>query len=124
MDAVAQGKTHIRIPPHSLEAEESVIGALLLDKDAIIAIAEFLRPEDFYSEKHKEIFLSTIDLYEERVPIDVLTVAEKLKKRKSLKKVGGVSFLAELANKVPTAAHVEHYGRIVKDQSTKRSLMK
>ena len=123
MDAVAQGKTHIRIPPHSLEAEESVIGALLLDKDAIIAIAEFLRPEDFYSEKHKEIFLSTIDLYEERVPIDVLTVAEKLKKRKSLKKVGGVSFLAELANKVPTAAHVEHYGRIVKDQATKRSLM-
>lgn len=113
----------VRIPPHSAEAEGSVLGALLLDKDAIIAVAEFLAPENFYDERNRSIFESCLDLYEERAPIDVLTVAEKLKKKKMLKKVGGASYLAELANKVPTAAHVEHYGKIVKDQATKRSLM-
>lgn len=113
-----------RIPPHSQEAEESVLGALLLDKDAIIAIAEFLSSEDFYDERHKEIFNCAIDLYEARTPIDVLTISERLKKRKALKKIGGVSYLVDLANRVPTAAHVEHYGKIVKDAATKRSLMK
>jgi replicative DNA helicase len=116
-------KTTLRVPPHSAEAEESVLGALLLDKDAVIAVAEFLRAEDFYDDRHKEIFITSLELFEERVPIDVLTVSERLKKRKSLKKVGGSGFLADLVNKVPTAAHVEHYGRIVKDAATKRSLM-
>jgi len=114
----------VRIPPHSSEAEESVLGALLLDRDAIIAIAEFLRADDFYDDRHRDIYLCAIDLYEERVPIDVLTISEKLKKRKALKRIGGVSYLVELANRVPTAAHVEHYGKIVKDAATKRSLMK
>lgn len=113
----------VRIPPHSVGAEESVLGALLLDKDAIIAVADILEPQDFYDERHSEIYICCIELYEDRVPVDVLTVAERLKKRKMLKKVGGAAFLAELANKVPTAAHVEHYGKIVKDQATKRSLM-
>lgn len=114
----------VRIPPHSADAEESVLGALLLDKDAVIAVAEFLGSEDFYDERHKEIYSCAVELYEERVPVDVLTVAERLKKHKALSKVGGASYLAELANKVPTAAHVEHYGKIVKDAATKRSLMK
>lgn len=113
----------IRIPPHSNEAEESVLGALLLDKDAIIAVAEFLDSADFYDERHKAIFESCVELFEERVPIDVLTVADRLKKQKLLKIVGGAGYLAELTNKVPTAAHVEHYGKIVKDAATKRSLM-
>lgn len=112
-----------RIPPHSQEAEESVLGAMLLDKDAVIAVAEFLTPEDFYDDRLKEIYEGCIALYEERTPIDVLTVTEKLKKRKVLKEIGGASRLAELTNKVPTAAHVEHYGRIVKDLATKRLLM-
>lgn len=112
-----------KIPPHSEDAEISVLGALLLDKDAIIAIAEFLGPEHFYDDRHKSVYESIIELYEERTPIDVLTVSERLKKKKMLKEVGGVSFLAGLANKVPTAAHVEHYGKIVKDHATKRSLM-
>jgi len=115
---------NVRIPPHSKEAEESVLGALLLDKDAIIAVAEFLLPKDFYDERHKEIYEACLSLFEERVPVDVLTVAERLKKTKSLKRVGGSSYLADLANKVPTAAHVEHYGRIVKESATKRNLMK
>lgn len=118
-----QVQAAVRIPPHSEEAEESVLGALLLDKDAIIAVAEFLSPDDFYDDRHRDVYISCLELYEDRVPVDVLTVAERLKKRKVLKKVGGSSRLAELANKVPTAAHVEHYGKIVKDAATKRSLM-
>ncbi|MDP3917950.1 MAG: replicative DNA helicase, partial [Candidatus Woesebacteria bacterium] len=114
----------VRVPPHSVEAEESVLGALLLDKDAVIAVAEFLLPEDFYDERHKEIYEAILSLYEERVPVDVLTVTERLKKQKDLKKVGGASYLTNIVNKVPTAAHVEHYGKIVKDKSVKRSLMK
>ena len=116
--------SRIRIPPHSSEAEESVLGALLLDKDAIIAVAEFLESKDFYDDKHKIIYESCLELFEERTPIDVLTVTERLKKKRSLKKVGGSSYLAGLANKVPTAAHVEHYGKIVKDAASKRALMK
>ncbi|KKS95083.1 MAG: Replicative DNA helicase [Microgenomates group bacterium GW2011_GWC1_43_13] len=112
-----------RVPPHSQEAEESVLGAMLIDKDAVIAVAEFLFPEDFYDERLKEIYQACLELYEDRTPIDVLTVTEKLKKRKILKSAGSSSFLADLANKVPTAAHVEHYGKIVKDTATKRALM-
>ena len=113
----------VRLPPHSAEAEESALGALLLDKDAIIAVAEFLQPQDFYDDRRKSIYEACISLYEDRIPIDVLTVAERLKKQKALKNVGGAAYLAELANKVPTAARVEHYGRIVRDTATKRSLM-
>ncbi len=114
----------LRVPPHSQEAEGSVLGALLLDKDAVIAVAEFLSPEDFYDERHKDIYNAIISLYEERVPVDVLTVSEKLKKTKALKRIGGASYLTDIANKVPTAAHVEHYGKIVKDLAVKRSLMR
>lgn len=119
---MATQNINVRVPPHSQEAEESVLGAMLLDKDAIIAVAEFLDPSDFYDERLKAVYECCIELYEERTPIDVLTVTERLKKKKNLKNVGS-SFLADLANKVPTAAHVEHYGRIVKDTATKRALM-
>ena len=120
---MATDKADVRVPPHSIDAEESVLGAMLLDRDAVIAVAEFLTPEDFYDERLREIYKACLDLYEDRVPIDALTVADRLKRRKSLKDVGGAAVLAELANKVPTAAHVEHYGRIVKDTATKRTLM-
>lgn len=113
----------VRVPPHSDEAEQSVLGALLLDKDAVIAVAGFLHAEDFYDERHRAIYDCMIQLYEERSPLDVLTISERLKKIKMLKLVGGSAYLADLANKVPTAAHVEHYGKIVKDAATKRSLM-
>ena len=113
----------LKTPPHSQEAEASVLGALMLDKDAIIGVAEFLHPEHFYDDRHGKIYESALKLYEQRIPIDVLTISEELKKQKSLKEIGGASYLAELVNKVPTSAHVEHYGKIVKDQATKRSLM-
>ncbi|HKB88604.1 MAG TPA: replicative DNA helicase [Patescibacteria group bacterium] len=120
---MAANQPTLRVPPHSQEAEESVLGAMLLDKDAVIAVAEFLSPEDFYDERLRDIYQACLDLYEARTPIDVLTVTERLKKRKTLAKIGNSSFLADLANKVPTAAHVEHYGKIVKDTATKRALM-
>ena len=113
----------MRVPPHSIEAESSVLGALLLDRDAVISVAEFLDPAHFYDTRHGRIFECIIQLYEERVPVDALTLSEKLKKNKWLKEVGGATYLAALVNKVPTAAHVEHYGKIVRDQATKRALM-
>ncbi|MBL7036316.1 replicative DNA helicase [Candidatus Microgenomates bacterium] len=113
----------LRVPPHSTEAESSVLGALLLDKDAIIAVAEFLKGEDFYDERHKQIYGAILSLFEERTPVDVLTVTERLKKKKVLKNVGGATYLSQLTNRVPTAAHVEHYGKIVRDTATKRALM-
>lgn len=115
---------NFRVPPHSKEAEESVVGSLLLDKDAIVAIAEFLSPNDFYDERLKEVYLVALELFDERIPIDILTISERLKKKKLLKQIGGLTFLTNLSNKVPTTAHVEHYGRIVRDFAVKRSLLK
>ncbi len=112
----------VRVPSHSTDAEISVLGALLLDRDAIISVAEFLQSVHFYDDRHREIYSAMIELYEERVPIDVLTVSERLKRKKGLKRVGGSGYLADLASRVPTSAHVEHYGKIVKDAATKRSL--
>lgn len=112
-----------RIPPHSDEAEKSIIGACLIDKDAIVAVAEFLRPEHFYDEKHTCIFKAILSLYEERSPVDIVTLTERLKKQKDLTQIGGATYLSELASLVPTAGNVEEYGKIVKDSYTKRQLI-
>jgi replicative DNA helicase len=113
----------LRTPPHSLEAEQSVLGSLLLDRDAVVAVVEFLRPEHFYEEKHQQIFDAMLQLYQDRDPVDVVTVSERLKKQKSLTEVGGSSYLTELVNKVPTATHAENYAHLVRDQYTKRMLI-
>jgi len=113
----------VRIPPHSEEAESCVLGALLIDKDAIVSVAEFLRPEHFYNQANVSIYRACLDLYEERKPIDIITLKEKLKAQKNLTKIGGFAYLTSLVNSVPTAAHVEQYGRIVKDNYTKRELI-
>lgn len=113
----------LRTPPHSTDAEASVLGALLLDKNAIVNIAEFLHPEHFYDTRNSSIYEAMVELYEAREPIDLLTVSERLRRKKRLKEIGGSTYLAELVNQVPTSAHVEHYGKIVKDAATKRSLM-
>lgn len=114
---------NIKVPPHSDEAEASILGSILIDKDAIIAVAEFLRPEHFYSDTNKVIFEAILGLYEERSPIDIVTLADKLKKKRILDKMGGSSYLAELASNVPTAANAEKYGQIVKDLCIKRQLI-
>lgn len=117
------GLQTIKVPPHSREAEASVLGALLLDRDAVIGISEFLRPHHFYDERNAKIYEAILELYESREPIDVLTVSERLKRKKFLKDIGGTAYLGDLVSGVPTAAHVEHYGKIVKDHSLKRTLL-
>ncbi len=112
-----------KIPPHSNEAERSVLGAFLIDREAIVRVAEFLRPEHFYDESHQRIYRSVLDLYEAGKPIDLITLSEALKRQKSLVKIGGSTYLTQLTSSVPTAAHVEQYGQIVRDLATKRELI-
>ncbi|MBU0619034.1 replicative DNA helicase [Patescibacteria group bacterium] len=113
----------VRIPPHSQEAEQSVLGALLIDKDAVMETSQLLRPEFFYDEKHRLIFEAIVGLYDERESVDVVTVSEVLKKNRALAKVGGRAYLTNLVNQTPTSAHVQSYAQIIKDHYTKRQLI-
>ncbi len=112
-----------KIPPHDDAAEQSVLGAVLIDKDSMIDVVEFLRPEHFYQEKHGAIFAAMTKLYESHEPIDVITVTSELKKQGTLSIVGGASVVGELVGAVPTSAHAEQYGRIIKESYTKRLLI-
>lgn len=113
----------VKIPPQSLEAEQSVLGAILIDKNAIVEVAGFLRADHFYEEKHGEIYSAMLGLYEERRPIDLLTLTEKLKAAKKYKEIGGATYLTELTGVVPTSAHAEEYGRIIREMHAKRELV-
>lgn len=113
----------VRLPPSSSAAEVSVLGSILIDNDAILGVSDFLRPEHFYNNNLGKIYEVMMFLYEGRTPIDIVTVSERLKERKLLKKVGGKAFLTKLANDVPTSANVESYGRIIKGLSAKRELV-
>lgn len=112
-----------RVPPQNTEAEQSVVGAMLLDKDAIIEVAEFLLPEHFYEQKHRLIYQNILELFEEGLPVDIVTLSDKLKKKKVLKKVGGRAYLTDLVSQVPTSAHAEEYGLIVKNNAVRRNLI-
>lgn len=112
-----------RIPPQNVDAERSVLGSMLLDKDAVINVSGWLRPHHFYDDRHAKIYENILYLFENGLPIDVVTISDRLKKQKELKKVGGRAYLAELASSVPTAAHAEEYGNIVKESATRRGLI-
>ncbi|MGE5298060.1 MAG: replicative DNA helicase [Acidobacteriaceae bacterium] len=112
-----------RIPPQNLEAEQSVLGSLMLDKDAVIKVADTVTPEDFYEDRHKVIYQAILRLYDERSSIDVLTVSNKLQEGVSLDQIGGLSYLTTLVNSVPSAAHVVYYAKIVKRKGTLRRLI-
>lgn len=112
-----------KIPPQNLEAEQSVLGGLLIDKDAIIRVADILEPEDFYKETHGAIYEAMRDLFERREPIDILSLSNRLEERGVLTQVGGRAYVSSLANIVPTASHVENYATIVKHKSTLRKLL-
>lgn len=114
----------LKVPPHSEDAEQSVLGAILIDKDAVTLVSEFLQPLHFYNDSHARIYEAILSLYEKRRPIDLVTLTEELKKRKVLSEIGGVSYLTDLVNRVPTAANVEHYGHIIRDHHTKRELIR
>jgi len=111
------------IPPQDLEAEKSIIGAIMIDRDAIISIAQVIKPEHFYKEAHSDIFSAMFELYENREPIDLITLTAQLKKKGAFDKVGGAAYLAELASAVPTAANIAQYAQIIRDHFIKRQLI-
>jgi replicative DNA helicase len=113
----------IDAPPHSLEAEQTVLGALLMDPEAMVKVSEILRPEDFYDPTYRMIFQAIFDLYQEHQPIDIITVSSKLADNQKIQNVGGSAFIAELAANVPTAAHVYKYGQIVKTKAIHRRII-
>lgn len=112
----------VRVPPHSSDAEKSVLGSVFIDRDAVVAVVEFLRPEHFYDPRHQAIFAAVVDLYTAREPIDVITVAEQLKKTAPDTQIPS-KYLADLAAEVPTASHAESYAHLIKDNYTKRELI-
>ena len=112
-----------RIPPHSLEAEKSVLGAAMLSEEALGDVAETVRPDDFYDKNHKEIFEAILDLNRNSLPVDVLTVSEELKKRGSLNMVGGRAYVASLSSSTPTTSNAPEYARIVSEKAAIRRLI-
>ncbi len=114
----------LKIPPHSDDAEMSVLGAILIDKDAIIKVADIVTAEDFYKDNHGLIYTAMAELFHEREPIDILSLGNRLEEKKQLEKVGGRAYLIELANVVPTAANVSHYATIIQKKATLRRLQR
>lgn len=112
-----------RLPPQNVEAEQSVIGSLLIDPDAIIKVGSFLRPEDFYRESHQIVYQAILTLHDRRQPADFVTLVDELTRQEQLDAVGGPAYLTSLINMVPTSVHVEHYGRIVERTSVMRRLI-
>ncbi len=118
-------KTHAAtIPPQNTDAEASLLGAILIDSDAIVKIADAVRVDDFYDPKHQRIYEAIVQLYDKHSPIDVLTLADQLRGTGFLDFAGGPSYLTELTNYVPTAAHAEQYAEIIAQKALRRRLIK
>ncbi|WP_188207434.1 replicative DNA helicase [Alkalibacillus aidingensis] len=115
--------TQDRTPPHNIEAEQAVLGAVFLEPDAIVTASEILVPEDFYRVSHKRIFEVMMRLNDKGEPIDLVTVTTALTDQEMLNDIGGVSYLTDIANSVPTAANIEYYARIVEEKSTLRQVI-
>lgn len=112
-----------KLPPQNLEAEQSVLGALMIDKNAIIKVADFLSEDDFYKPAHQKIYDAVLKLFEKSEPIDLLSLASQLKKDQNIETVGGSSYLADLINSVPSAANIDHYAKIVRQKRVLRDLI-
>jgi len=112
-----------KVPPQSLEAEQSVLGAILIENEAFIKAIELLQVDDFYRETHRQIYGAMIDLYEKNTPVDQITLTENLKQKNKLAEVGGLTYVAELADAIPTAANIEYYAKIVRQKAILRNLI-
>ncbi len=112
-----------KIPPQNLEAEKSVLGSLMLDSKAIDIVIDILRPDDFYQTKHKIIYEAMVDLYQNKEPIDILSLSNRLKDKKQLASAGDTSYLTELVNSVPTSSNAKHYAEIIHKKSVLRDLI-
>ncbi|MCR4440613.1 MAG: replicative DNA helicase [Peptococcaceae bacterium] len=113
-----------KIPPHNLEAEQAVLGSMMIDKEAVYTAVGILVPEDFYKESHQIIYSSLLSLESKGEPIDMITLTEELRQQNNLEKVGGVGYIATIANAVPTAANVRHYATIVAEKAVLRKLIR
>jgi len=112
-----------KLPPQNLEAESSVIGAVLLDKESMLSVVEILSPEDFYDQRNATIFRAILTLFEKRTPVDMVTLTDQLEKEKELENVGGSSYIVSLVNATPSAANVVHWANIVRDKAILRRLI-
>ncbi|MBN8651758.1 MAG: replicative DNA helicase [Cytophagales bacterium] len=112
-----------KLPPQALDLEEAILGALMLEKNALTAVVEFLRPEHFYTEQHKEIYSAIIELFKASEPVDMRTVVAQLRKSGKLELVGGAYYIAELTSKVSSAANIEYHARIIIEMAIKRDLI-
>ena len=113
-----------KLPPQNIDAEQSLLGALLIDRDAIVAVAEILHPSNFYrTDTHGYIYSAMKSLFERREPIDLVTLTEELKREGNYEKIGGATYLTALVNTVPTSAHIEYYARIIKEHAIRRNLI-
>ena len=112
-----------KLPPQALDLEESVLGALMLEKDALTNVIDILKPENFYKDANKEIYQSIIDLFNDSEPIDLLTVTSQLKKNGKLEYVGGSFYVTQLTTRVNSASNIEYHARIILEQSIKRQLI-
>jgi replicative DNA helicase len=113
-----------RIPPQAVDLEEAVLGAIMLEKDAVIAVLDILKPESFYKEAHQKIYQSIIDLSTRSEPVDILTVTEELKKKDLLAEVGGAIYITQLTSRIASAAHLEYHARIVAQKFIQRELIR
>jgi len=112
-----------KLPPQNTEAEQSLLGCLMLDKDAIVKIVDSIRAEDFYKNTHQEIYQVMADLYERSEPIDILSVSARLREKQILDQIGGSTYLTSLINSVPTATHISNYAKIVRQKKILRDLI-
>lgn len=113
-----------RIPPHSIEAEQSVLGAMIVNKEAINTALEMIRPDDFYKEANREVFETIIVLFNKNEPVDLITLSEELKRRGTLDNIGGVTYIANLSSSVATTANTKYYCKIVEEKSILRRLIR
>ena len=112
-----------KVLPQNIEAEQSVLGGILIDNEALPKVLEIIEPNDFYRDNHKKIFLAFLELFENNIPLDIITVTELLQKKGELTNVGGATYLASLVDSVPTTANITHYAKIIKEKSILRSLI-
>ena len=112
-----------KLPPQNNEAEQSLLGCLMLDKEAIAKVVDLINPEDFYKSVHQDIYQVMTDLYEKSEPIDILSISSKLKERNKLENIGGSAYLTSLINTVPTATNISHYAKIVRQKKILRDLI-
>ncbi|PIV42105.1 MAG: replicative DNA helicase, partial [Candidatus Nealsonbacteria bacterium CG02_land_8_20_14_3_00_40_11] len=112
-----------KLPPQSIEAEQSLLGSLMLGKNVIINVADFLKPEDFYRKTHQEIYSACLELFQKGEPVDILSVSNRLREKNLLEEIGGNSYLTELINSVPTPSHALNYAKIVHRKGILRDLI-